>query len=120
MTLNVAGHVDQTFATGSITITTQAGGYVDGFWADGAAPDPEPAGTTHLATKQDVTGKALQSLNSGTERYTDVARFYINDGSTHEIGSVITDQHGATYRVIQADNRPERAYCKLVGARLND
>ena len=114
--LSMLGTVDQTFGTGVVTITPPAGGYVDGEWV----PDSQAEPTQHMATKQVANSEELKALPDGGERYTDVARFFINDGSMHSIGSTLVDKNGKSYRIFNADARPERNYCKLLGASKND
>ncbi len=112
MSLDMFGMVDQAFGTGVVTITPVSGEYVDGEYV----ADSSVQSTQHRAVKQVASSEEMRALPQGGERYTDVARFFINDGSTHNVGSVLVDQHGNTYRIFDADNRPERNYCKLLGA----
>jgi|GEM_PF-7090922 len=113
--LNMLGFIDQNFVTGEVTITPVGGRYVRGKWQ----PSELPQSTTHEATKQSASSEELRALALGGERYTHVAKFYINDGSMHRIGSTLVDQHGDTYRIVDADCRPERNYCRLMGALQN-
>lgn len=115
MSLVMHGMIDQTFGTGLVTITPPSGGYVDGDWVNDAQGEP----TTHLATKQVASSEELRALPDGGERFTDVARFFISDGSTHSVGATLVDHNGKTYRIFDADCRPERHYCKLLGASKN-
>ena len=115
MSLDMMGMIDQDFETGVVTIIPNTGDYLDGEFVPGSN-----AGTTHIATKQVANSQEINFVNSGDERYTDVARFFINDGSVHSVGSTIIDAHGKEYRIADADCRPERNYCKLLGASNNE
>lgn len=115
--LDMMGTVDQHFQTGVVTITATVGDYVDGEWVE-AVPAPTP--TQHLATKQVANAEELSFLSAGGERYKDVARFFINDGSVHSVGVTLVDAHDNEYRIVDADCRPERNYCRLLGASKNE
>ena len=114
MSLDMLDHIDDTFATGTVIITPLSGSYVRGVWTEGAVTP-----TAHEATKQVANSEELKILSSQGERFTDVARFYISDGSQHSVGDVLTDAHGKKYRIFNADCRPERNYCKLLGTAFN-
>ena len=115
MSLSMTGMIDQTFFTGQVTITPTSGSYVNGKWVDDGGGVP----TTHRATKQVANPEELKFLERGGERYTNVARFFINDGSMHSVGAILVDHLGKRYRIVNADARPERNYCKLLGASEN-
>jgi len=110
MSLDMLGTVDQCFKNTEVTITPIATTYVDG------SPVEAPgAATIHNATTQPASAKEIQFLEKGGERFTSVKRFYINDGSTHEVGSLLADSlTGKNFRITSADNRPTRNYCKLI------
>lgn len=111
MSLSMLGHIDSTLATEQVTIIKPSGAYVDGSFVD----DGNAVASTHRATKQVISSEELRKINEGGKRYTDAARFYISDGSQHEINSILTDGAGKTYRIFDADCRPARNYCKLTG-----
>lgn len=115
MSLSMLGFIGPVFGTGVITIRSVNGAFVNGAWID----DAPPTETQHYATKQVANSDEFPDLGDAGERNIDMARFFINDGSQHQTGSEIIDQYGKTYRIVDADCRPERNYCKLIGASFN-
>lgn len=111
MSLSMLGMIDPTFGTDTVTIQSVEGAFVDGVWVD----DAPPTETTHRATKQIQNSDEFPQLSDGGERITEVAAFYINDGSVHQVGSILRDENGNKYRIFNADCRPLRHYCKLIG-----
>lgn len=116
MSLSMLGMVDGTFESTTVTITPPSGDYADGSWVD----DGNAVSTDHLATKQNVSSEELKLLQAGGERYTDVQNFYINDGSVHQVGSLLITAEGEKYTIIAADCRPTRFYGKLTGASVDE
>lgn len=119
MSLDMEGHIDDTFESVAATRTPQSGGY----GADGIYVNVVGASQPHRVTVQPLINKDLVSLNIGAERILDARKIYVNDGDLYSIlPSDLWTFAGidGTFRTVSLDNRPWRKYCKAIVSRKDD
>ena len=120
MSLDMANFIDSDFLSVVGTRYSQSGARsaTTGKWEAGAE-----TATTHNLNLQPLGDKELINLGAGGERTQDFRKFYINDGSTHNLAPQdewefdSPDLSGIRFTVYMLDNRPWRNYCKCVVAR---
>ena len=116
MTLDMLGHIDDTFESMPATRYAQSGARgSDGKWTSGAETE-----TPHKVTLQPLSDKELANLGVGAERVQDFRKVYVNDGDLYSITPQdewefdSPDLSGIRFTTYMLDNRPWRSYCKCV------
>lgn len=118
MSLDMFGHIDDTFQSSVATRTANAGDWVNGHWV--AATGDE---SMHSVTVQPLSNKEIQTLNIGLERINDVRKIYINDGFGSELkpsDKWTFDNIPGEFKVIALDYRPWRNYGKIIVSLSDD
>ena len=117
MSLDMRGHIDQTFKSVPATRTAFTGGsYVDGLWVDGTEVI-----TPHTVTIQPATDREIDAIEKGGERIVDARRVYVNDGVDASISQAdVWEFSGQKWKCHKLDNRPWRNYCKAIVSRFDD
>lgn len=108
--LNMSGHIDNVFKSVPATHVGKSGSYVDGIWQE-VTSGPVP----YMVTIQPLNDKELDFLRQGGERIIDGRKIYVNSGDLESIQ--LTGEWvflGQRWKIIRTDNRPWRAYCKVV------
>jgi len=117
MSLDMFGHIDDTFATVTVTrTTTEPGGYVDGVYI----PGNETITTHRYVNIQPVSDREINSLQGGGERIEDARNLYINDGTTTNLTpSDKFEFLGQVWKSIKADNRYWHNKCRVTVVRVD-
>ena len=117
------GHIDMTFestpAGGVKLVTPPSGDYTGpgGTWVEGSRTEK----TISFVNIQPASLKTVQLVREmgGTANVSDLRVIRINDGTMIEPDddgkfAQLLEFEGRQWRVVQADNRPWRNYCKVV------
>lgn len=115
MSLNMQGHIDNTFRSIKASRIKQDGSYVDGLpvKVDGES-------TPHTVTVQPLSDREINYMPLGGRRISDFRKIYVNDGLLAEISEADDWEMNANgrgnerYETVSMDNRPWRNYCKIV------
>ncbi len=117
MSLDMLGHVDDTFRSIPVVRIAKSGGGFD----DGGFPvSGSESRSNHVATVQPLNQREIDNLKIGGRRIVDARKLYINDGSTAEISEADDWEFDANsrglerYEAMSVDNRPWRNYCKVM------
>jgi len=117
MTIEMGGHIDDTFESAVVTRTIVTGSYVNGIWTPGS-----PVVETYIANIQQVSPQELNFLTQGGERVLDLRRIYVNDGPMENIDETGTWSFlGLNWKTVSLDNRARfgRKYCKIIVSRID-
>lgn len=116
--LDMAGHVDAVFSSGSVTVKAYAQGHYDddGIWVLGAEIDE-----TYTANIQPLDERAIDNLMRAGVRLLDPRKIYINSGDlTKLVLSYDMQFLGALWKIVRSDIRPLRTYAKVVVSRYDN
>lgn len=117
MSLDMNGHIDDTFESFNAVRYAKTDGYrdADGIWIEGTT-----TATTHTVNVQPVSDREFTALTNGNERIQDTRKIYVNDGIDASIQEADEWEFlGQRWRCLSLDNRPWRTYCKAVVTRLD-
>ena len=123
MSLNMLGHIDDTFVStdsiaGATRYSNSDGGYVGGIWVDGTETT-----SPHTVTLQPLTDKQIQNLSLDSERIADYRKVYVNDGDLYSIREADEwefDNVEGRFKIHALDNRPTRNYCRIIAVRIDN
>ena len=118
MSLDMFGHIDDTFESTIAARIPVTGSYVNGKWVDASN-----TATPHTVNLQSASDKEIQALNDGGERIVDVRRVYVNDGILANIAPSddwTFENVDGVFKTVKLDNRPWRNYCKIIVSRKDD
>ena len=117
MSLDMEGHIDDTFESFEAIRYATVDGYrdADGVWVEGTTTT-----TPHSVNAQPLTDREFVSLSGGNERIQDTRNLWINDGTGASIQEADEwEFDGQRWRCLKLDNRPYRNYCKVTVTRLD-
>lgn len=124
MSLDMFGHIDETFTSSIGTRIARSGGdYVNGRWVEGIETE-----SPHNVNIQPMNMKQIQTLQIGGERIQDYRNVWVNDGLIGEIAESDTWTFigiEGTFKTTMLDNRANylepynRNYCKFVAVRID-
>jgi len=117
-TLSMAGHIDDVFSSGSVTVKAYTEGHYDGdgIWVRGVEIDED-----YTATIQPLTEREVDNLMREGIRILDPRKIYINSGDlTKLVLSYDMQFLGALWKIIRSDIRPRRTYAKVVVSRYDN
>lgn len=116
--LDMGGHIDDVFASPSVTINAFEEGHRDdyGIWVPGT-----PITETYTATTQPLRDRELENLLRAGKRILDSRKAYINSGDLEKLKlSHDIEMLGQRWEIIDSDIRPWRTYAKLIVSRYDD
>lgn len=116
--LDFANHIDDVFASPSVTVKAFTEGHRDefGIWVPGT-----PIEETYTANIQPLRDRELDNLLRAGKRILDSRKIYINSGDLDKLKlSHDIEMLGQRWEIIDSDIRPWRTYAKIVVSRYDD